>query len=44
MDAFMRLFLWAPDEEEANAGGVSMMSPAERAADVRNEICTPFVL
>ena len=31
--ALMRLFLWSPDEEEANAGGVSMMSPAARPVD-----------
>jgi len=33
MHALMRLFLCSPDEEEANEGGVSMMTPAARPAD-----------
>ena len=33
MHALMRLFLWSPDEEVANAGGVSMMSPAACPVD-----------
>jgi len=38
MHALMRLFLCSPDEEEANEGGVSMMTPAARPADGWNEI------
>ena len=38
MHALMRLFLCSPDEEEANEGGVSMMTPAARPGDGCNEI------
>jgi len=34
----MRLFLYSPDEEEANEGGVSMMTPAARPVDGWNEM------
>jgi hypothetical protein len=38
MHALMRLFLWFPDEDEANACGVSIITPAARPGDRRNEI------
>ena len=38
MHALMRLFLWSPDDDEANAGGVSIIIPAARPIDTRNEI------
>ena len=44
MHALMRLFLCSPDEEEANEGGVSMMTPAARPGDGFNEMhCTVII-
>ena len=37
MHALIRLFLWSPDDDKANAGGVSMITPAACPVDARNE-------
>ena len=34
MQALMRLFLCSPDDEEANEGGVSMITPAARPGGI----------